>query len=159
VIHQVSPGRDLSDHYGLDLHLDRVTQLLPEAVTAASAHIALYAVRCLQTTSGPGDDEVEINLWASSGVDQASVDSPRLEDMHAGSERAVDGRAITVRGLSGELTIVASGKEIDTLSADDSLGAGVVRMEGVELATLRNAPLSRVMPLLTGDGGEYAVRV
>ena len=159
VIHQVAPGRDLSDHYGLELHLKRVTQLLPEAFTTASAHIALYAVRCLQTTAGPGDDEVEINVWASSGLDQARVDSPRLKNMNAGSERAVDGRAISLGRVSGELTIVASGKEIDTLSADDSLGAGVIRMDRIELATLRNAPLSRVMPLLTGDGGEYAVRV
>lgn len=159
VIHQVRPGRDLSDHYGLELRLQSMKQLFPEPVTQGSARISLYAVRCLQTTSGPGDDEVEITLRASSATHQQSVVTPRLEDMSAGSERAVIGRVVTFPVLRGELTLLASGKEIDTLSADDSLGVSVIQLEADELGTLRSAPLARVMPLLTGDGGEYAVRI
>jgi hypothetical protein len=160
VVHQVKPGRDLSDHYGLELALATITQRLPEPVEHATVRVRLTAVRCLQSTSGPGDDEVRFELTAGGGTGTRSgVATPELEDMNAGVERAVELPALVVTGVRDALTVAASGKELDDLSADDSLGASVMTLEADELATLRGAPLRRVMPLLTGDGGEYALRV
>jgi endonuclease/exonuclease/phosphatase family metal-dependent hydrolase len=159
VINQVSPGRDLSDHYGIEQSLESITQRFPAAEPVQRARVTLAGIRCLQTTSGPGDDEVSISLSATGGGSTASLNTGELDDMSAGSERRPELAPLFVDIVQGELVVSCSGKEHDDLSADDSLGSSSIVLESDELASLRDAPLQRVMPLLRGDGGEYAVRI
>lgn len=161
VLHQSSPGRDMSDHYGLEARLATITQkLVPRA-----DHIRRITVRsrrfwCLDTTSGPGDDEVEFTLRVTTGTGvQQAVTSTVFEDVSEGTERLIDAAPIECDDPGDFLILDLSGLEMDDFSADDSLGTARLWLTRFELLFLRHATSRRVLPRLTGDGGEYAVEV
>jgi len=151
--------RDLSGRRGLELSLNTLTKRRPSVKAVRRAHVKLVSVRCLQPTSGPGDDEVSFELTATSGAISRSDLTGEFEDMAAGSERRSGLAPLVVEGLLGKLVVSCTGREHGHLSADEGLGGSVIVLEGDALASLNGAPLERVMPLLTGDGGEYALRI
>jgi hypothetical protein len=161
IIYQSSPGRDMSDHYGTHTRLASITQTLPAA--NASPHLVRLRMSrywCLQTTSGPGEDEVRfiVRAIAADGSEQ-SIRGPILQDVKAGDSETLDLGPIIFSDPGEFLIVDLSGVELDDLSADDSLGTTRIWLRRPELIALMNRPTRRVLPRLTGDGGEYAVEI
>jgi len=114
----------------------------------------------MQTTSGPGDDEVRFVLRAidANGREQ-TVGTRPIEDVGEGHSRELNDPAI-VFADPGEFLIVAlRGLEIDDLSADDELGEVSTWLWRNELVAIKGRPARYVLERLRGDGGEYAVEV
>ena len=159
VVEQWARGRDMSDHYGVEAFIDTTVQLLPTERDLSAVTVRAVGFRCLQTTSGPGDDEVAFTMAVlpDRGRSQ-SVSTGEFEDIGAG-----DSRTLTLEldlGDPGELTVAVDGREIDSLSADDSLGRVLRRFEREELYALADAgPTLIGMPVLRGDDGEYVVDI
>lgn len=159
VVHQSSAGRDLSDHYGLEARLATIDQRL---IGRAPRHVRVRMTRfwCLNTTSGPGDDEVQFELRVISerGVER-STRSTVFDDIDKGTSRAIEADLLDV-GDPGEFLVVAvGGQEIDDFSANDSLGWSQRWIDARELSFATGKRLRFAPPRLTGDGGEYAVEV
>jgi len=166
VIHQSSEGRDMSDHYGIQTRLATINQKLPSpSQKIKSVSVKLTKFWCFKTTSGYGDDEVEFTLHgvAANGKQQ-SVTTKRFEKVSEGTQEIIETNPLQYSDPGEFLLLAVSGKEIDTLSADDDLGTGSVRLMRHELQSLvkkdgTRTTTQRVLPRLTGDGGEYAVEV
>jgi endonuclease/exonuclease/phosphatase family metal-dependent hydrolase len=159
VVEQWTPGRDMSDHYGAEATFDTTRQRLPADRAVVRLTVALRGFRCLQTTSGPGDDEVSFSLEVRSGRSQGPTSTAEYEDVEPGTAVTVESAAVEVDG-GDEVTLIVRGRESDWLSADDALGTAVVTLAKDELLAVADAGPTLVgMPILTGDGGEYAVDV
>lgn len=161
VVEQWTAGRDMSDHYGVLASIDTTTQRLPERPSGeVAASVRIRRVNCLQTTSGPGDDEVNVSLVVHGAQgESASQATGELDDLKAGEAWLLDLEPIVVRA-SDELVLRVSGLEIDDLSADDSLGSGRREFDLDALAAVADGvPRIIAMPVLRGDGGEYVVDV
>jgi hypothetical protein len=58
------------------------------------------------------------------------------------------------------LLLTLSGRDRDSLSVDDALGAVALNLRRDELLALREqGPRLTAFPLLTGEGAEYAFRI
>jgi hypothetical protein len=162
VIYQSSPGRDLSDHYGTQTRLALITQTLPPAsATLRAVRLSFSRYWCLQTTSGPGDDEVRFTLRGvpADGAEQ-SLHSTRLQDLDAGSSGSLELGPLIFEDPGEFLIVALSGEELDELSANDPLGETSTWLRRPELTALLGQPVTRrVLPRLTGAGGEYAVEI
>jgi hypothetical protein len=92
VVEQWTPGRDMSDHYGVEATIDTTTQSLPAERPIQGVNVTLAAFHCLQTTSGPGSDEVAFTVTVRS--DSATIgglETGELEDVEAGTAHGFDG--------------------------------------------------------------------
>lgn len=161
VIHQSSKDRDMSDHYGIEVRLATIVQKFVVApIKISTIRVRLVRFWCLQTTSGPDDDEVEFTLrCVPDRGDEKSVGSSTFEDVSKGTERLISSVQVEI-GDPGEFLIVAvGGKEKDDFSADDSLGTSSLWLTRNELLHSFGQTVRRVLPRLTGDGGEYAVEI
>jgi len=161
VIYQSSPGRDMSDHYGTHTRLATITQVLPPAnVTPHTVRLRFSRYWCIQTTTGPGEDEARFTLRAiaADGTEQV-LRSPRLIDIKPGDSETLDIGPIVISDPGEFLIMVLAGEELDDLGANDNLGSVRVWLERTELVALTNQPSRRVLPRLTGSGGEYAVEI
>jgi endonuclease/exonuclease/phosphatase family metal-dependent hydrolase len=161
VIHQSSKDRDMSDHYGIEAWLATIDQKLVVApINISTIRVRLVRFWCLQTTSGPGDDEVEFTLrCVPDRGDEKSADSPTFEDVSKGTERLINSVQVDI-GDPGEFLIIAvGGKEKDDFSADDSLGTSSLWLTRNELLHSFGQTVRRMLPRLTDDGGEYAVEI
>src|SRR3954452_12364279 len=156
---QWETGRDMSDHYGIQASIDTTVQLFPSEVEVRTLEISLAGFRCLQTTSGPGDDEVSFMLTAkSAGGRTVSLSSPQIEDVSAGTQYDFAVAPMRVPDLGDELSLSITGNEIDDLSADDLLGRTRLVFDRQEfLALMARGHASLAFPVLRGDGGEYVV--
>jgi hypothetical protein len=141
--------------------LTQVVQHLPAPLPQGRAiTIKPIRFRCLDTTSGPGDDELEFTIrFASGNGQEKSVTSKRYEDIDQGSEERFDLAPLQLKDPEEFLMIMASAKEIDTISADDDLGTTQVTLDWRALARLAGSSTRIGLPRLTGDGGEYVVEV
>lgn len=155
------PGFDLSDHYGIRCRLTSVLQRLPGAATAVrSVAVRPARFRCLNTTDGPGSDEVEFTVRClSANGQELSATSRRFEDVDPGSSTSLEGRAMRVTSPDEFVMITASAHEIDSLSADDDLGTTQVSLGWRELAAMAGSLRRIALPRLTGEGAEYVVEV
>jgi hypothetical protein len=159
---QSSPGKDLSDHYGIRCRMTQVIQHLPGALPqGSSVTVKPIRFRCLNTTDGPGSDEVEFTIrCVTANGQERSATSRRFEEIDQGSEGMFDLRPMRVSNPDEFMMIIASGQEIDTLSADDDLGETQVTLNWRELAAvLASSPIHLALPRLTGDGAEYVLDV
>lgn len=160
VIYQSSPGRDMSDHYGVHARLATITQKLPAPGTAIqSVTLHLSRLWCLQTTSGPGDDEVRITLRAIDANGGEQTAGTRPMDVGEGDSRELADWRIVFADPGEFLIVAVSGVEIDDLSGDDDLGASSTWLWRNELAAIKGVPTRYVLSRLMGDGGEYAVEI
>lgn len=156
VVEQWSPGRDMSDHYGVEVTIDTTVQHLPVDREVMGLRVVLQAVRCLQTTGGPGADEVSFVLEVRSGGRRNTASTPTYEDVEAGTVIDVQQVVAAVDGHD-EVTVLVSGTEDDWIG-DDDLGVTVRTFAKDELLALADAgPTLIGCPLLRGDAGEYEV--
>jgi hypothetical protein len=158
---QSSPGKDLSDHYGIRCRLNAVVQHLPRALPQGrSVSVKPTRFRCLNTTDGPGSDEPEFTLRCvtANGQEKAAT-TRRFEDVDQGSGGSLGLAPMRVNDPDEFLMITANGKEIDTLSADDDLGTTQITLGWRELAAIGSSPTRLALPRLTGDGAEYVLEV
>ena len=159
VIHQLPGNRDLSDHYGLEADLIGITQRLPHDDSVTAVRIQPSGFFCLKPTAGLGDDEVEFTISAvSSSGQKVGAKSRRFAAVDSGLQRAFGLPPLTLAQPGESVRLSVSGTEKDTFS-DDALGTATIWLERDELLALRGESLRRMMPLLTGEDGEYAVEV
>jgi hypothetical protein len=160
-VSQPYQGFDLSDHYGIRCRLTQVVQHLPAPLPQGrSVTIKPIRFRCLNTTDGPGDDELEFTIrFASANGQERSVTSKRYEDIDQGTEARFDLLPLQLTDPEEFLMIVANAKEIDTLSANDDLGTTQVTLDWRALARLASTSTRIALPRLTGDGCEYVIEV
>jgi hypothetical protein len=161
VVEQWSPGRDMSDHYGIETSIDTTVQVLPPAGQLSRVRVRLLSFHCLRPTSGLGNDEVTFSLTVKpargAGVSQSTEE---IEDVKAGTIHGFDLAALEVGDPDGELDIFVEGREVDSLSADDLLGKASLTLGEDELLALAGLGPTRVgLPLLSGDGSQYVVEV
>jgi endonuclease/exonuclease/phosphatase family metal-dependent hydrolase len=159
VVEQWEPGRDMSDHYGVETFVDTTVQSLPQERPIRGVRVGLLGFRCLQPTSGPGDDEVSFSLSVLPDLGQGgSVDAPETDDVDAGTASTFDLRPLELRDPGEELDLLVEGREIDSLSADDSLGRARRTFRHDELLALAAGGGATIaMPMLRGDGAEYVI--
>ena len=161
VVEQWSAGRDISDHYGIQAFIDTTTHTFPAEREIPSLLIRLRRMQCLQTTSGPGDDEVQFTITArTSRGEHAALASPVVEDVEAGTRHEFDLAPLRLPDPGEELSLVVEGRELDDLSADDSLGRARLVFERDELLAIAGrGPALIALPVLRGDGAEYVVEL
>lgn len=136
-------------------------QLFPPEVEVQTLEITLARFRCLETTSGSGDDEVTFTLTAqTAGGPTVSLSSPQIDEVSAGTQHDFTLEPLRVPNPGVELSMSISGNEIDDLSADDSLGRTRRVFDRQEwLALMASGRASLAFPVLRGDGGEYVVEI
>ncbi|WP_018680991.1 endonuclease/exonuclease/phosphatase family protein [Actinokineospora enzanensis] len=158
VVEQWEPGRDMSDHYGVEATLDTTTQLLPDDQPLRGLSVRLASFTCLQPTSGLGDDEVrfELQVYTAHGHHQ-STRSVEIDEVSAGTVHDFDTTPLLFGDPGSELAIIAGGLELDDLSADDSLGTVSRTFTRTELQAMSRHRIA--LPPLTGDGSAYVVEV
>lgn len=155
-------GRQISDHFGL---LARFEQLMEAGIDISGAISKVTAVitgfRCIETTSGPGSDEVSFSIGI---LDQqgrfVKMGTPVIKNVDRGEYHRVKNiRPATLRGDPGDhLTIELQGTEHDAIS-NNSLGIISINISRTDLLLNKGRNFNRVMPYLTGDGGEYGVEI
>lgn len=161
VIEQWTSGRDMSDHYGIQTLIDTTLQTFPAERKLSFVVIRLRRFQCLQTTSGPGDDEVTFTLTGKTAFGAVAVlTSPEVEKVSAGTRHEFDLASLRLPDPGDELSLSIEGRELDDLSADDSLGRTRLVFDGDELLALaERGKASLAFPVLRGDGSEYVVEI
>jgi hypothetical protein len=158
---QSSPGKDMSDHYGLSCRFTTVRQALPSSsVKLGSLVVSPRRVRCLNTTEGSGSDKVAFTFQcvAADGR-QWSEHTRRFDEVSPGAELDVSGPQFTIPSPGAFVVITASGLEFDRLSGHDALGSTQLTLGWRELAALAGRRMLVALPRLTGEGGEYVVEI
>jgi hypothetical protein len=161
VIEQWTPGRDMSDHYGVVAFVDSTEQLLPEERPISAVEVRLMQLHCLHTTSGFGDDEISFTLTVKpEAAPSASFSTPEIDDIESGSGRGFNLDPILVGDPGEKLDIIIDGWEVDSLSADDSLGRTVLTYSRDELLAIADrGPTLLGLPMMQGNGSEYVIEV
>jgi endonuclease/exonuclease/phosphatase family metal-dependent hydrolase len=175
---QSSPGRDISDHYGITALLRSVRELdIDEDQQISRVAVTLAEFGCLQETGGPvplaseklGSDEVEFDLrLAAASGSAASARTRRFGDVDSGDWQAIEpGVEVTVGDPGAALEVEVEGFEVDTVwtpfgrreTGRVSLGPERLTLERRDLLMAKGTEVERILPILTGDDGEYAARV
>jgi hypothetical protein len=174
IIWQSSPGRDISDHYGLRTEQTCVRELEVDVnQPIKGVTVALTGFRCLTETGGPvpvvsekiGSDEVEFDLRLVTAAGPTETKrTARVEDIVSGSWHSFDNPVtLSVGDPGAALEVQVTGFEVDDSPLGETgratLGPTMLRLERSELVMLKGQSTTRVPPLLIGDSGEYAVNV
>jgi endonuclease/exonuclease/phosphatase family metal-dependent hydrolase len=161
IAEQWEPGRDMSDHYGIRAFVDTTTQTLPEDRPIETVTATLNGFHCLQTTSGLGDDEVAFALTVRPDLGAAAtVQAPETDDVDAGTTISFTLNPLVLGDPGEEIELLVEGSEIDSLSADDSLGNSSRTLRRDELlAAATTGATTIAMPVLRGDGAEYVLDI
>lgn len=161
LIEQWSAGRDMSDHYGIQASIDKTVQSFPAEKDIPSVLIGLRRFQCLQSTSGPGDDEVAFVLTArTSSGELATLSTVAVEDVSAGTRHDFDALPLRLPDPGEDLSLSIEGRELDELSANDFLGRTRLVFDRDELlAHFEKGAQLLAFPILRGDGGEYVVEI
>lgn len=162
VLLQSSPGRDMSDHYGVRTQVDglRVFDLKVRR-GIDRVRVRLIDVHCLEATDEVGDDDVyfDTRLIDASG-ESARVRSRMQRGVRTGHKRLFGSpRALITRQPGSSLRIQVSGREHDRHSDHDVLGTVQLTLGRDELLAMVGRGRHFAMPILRGDGGEYAVTI
>lgn len=166
VIHQASEGRDMSDHYGIWTRLATISQNIPDPDRVIkSVHVGMTKFWCLETTGGPGADEVKFTLrGVTEAGQQLAATTREYEEIEVGSEKSIDEGGLQFDDPGDFLLLSVSGKEIDSLSEDDDMGTATIQLRRSELQMIADLPPSappirHALLQLTGDGGDYTVEL
>jgi hypothetical protein len=169
VVWQSTPGRDISDHYGI---WSTQSALLERAVDGKSAItqvvVQLKGFHCLKITGGllgfadiskdPDEVQFQLSTITAKGNKQVSHISPTQHGVDSGDERNFANPPQIVIGDPGEfLDIFVTGWEIDDVTANVQLGPGVLHLPRQALHLLKGRVTELAPSLLAGDGGEYVV--
>ena len=174
IIWQSSPGRDISDHYGVWARQTCVREVaVDQTQSVSNVQLKLSRYRCLLETGGSitvvssviEDDEVEFELrfQAASGP-SGKTRTDLIEDLNPGSDGAFADATVLNCGPPGDwLDVTVQAWEVDSEFGIEtgrvSLGPTSIRLDRQELCGHLGQPYERVLPILAGDGGEYAVAV
>lgn len=167
VMNQTAPGIDLSDHYGLlgtVKGADRIEVNITRPITKVTVGHDL--IRCLKETTGGGSDSVYFDLacqaansanalWGLSGV---------RDDVDTGETHAFESPVVlSLNGdPGGHVQITVNGAEEDDWWGDhehESLFGSTIQVSRRELLEHYGQRFIRTLPLLRGDGSEYAISV
>jgi endonuclease/exonuclease/phosphatase family metal-dependent hydrolase len=161
IIEQWTDGRDISDHYGILITINATTESILPVNPIGPLQVKLKRFHCLQTTSGPGDDEVRFILSVRSGRGGLFTQSTgEIADISAGDAHEFDLEPMRLQDPGDYLRLTIEGWEIDDLSADDELGRAHLEFEQSELAAiLVEGNCLLAFPILRSSGGEYVVEV
>lgn len=168
-------GKDISDHYGLRLRQTHIREReLDRSRAIQKLTVKLHRVHCMKVTQWndlidrDDRDEVHFKLscttarsehqWRRESVRHTNVHSGWAGELVPVLGSAVGPLVVTISDPGEWLEIKGEGWEDDGIS-ESSLGAGVLRLSRDELLRQGPAPNERVLPLLMGDGGEYALSV
>ncbi len=174
VLLESSPGKQVSDHYGLTVELDELVP--PERWMERPFHritVILEGFHCLKETAGIGRDEVRFGLSCGSQAgtfegaepEKGWVRSEQVDRVKSGSTHTfAEPPTLELREDPGEFVeIRVHGWEIDKV-VDDKLGPEILRLDRADLAWLRHETDHQrfhlfATPLLTGRWGEYVPRL
>lgn len=175
---QTSPGRDLSDHYGVKAELwairhDRID--LGDVIR--SVDVRLAELRCLRETKGPvalvseavDADEIDLRATARNGKGASENWSKEFHGLNAASVRSVSWR-VTWGDPGAFVEVEARVEEFDPIEVPViggvgetgrvSLGTRALKIPRAALLRYRGlGAIERVLPIFKGDGGEYAVTI
>jgi hypothetical protein len=163
VVWQWGDGWDISDHYGLKTRMTSLREL-DVTIERPIAHVtvALSRFHCLEETNEAGSDEVYfwISGHTANGRDEKKKTSVK-GNVDTGEVHSYPSPTTLNFGDPGEwLEVTVNGREEDGWgNADDNMGTVKIRLTRAELLAMSSQPTPRALPLLTGDGGEYAVTV
>ncbi|MFE7800403.1 endonuclease/exonuclease/phosphatase family protein [Nocardia sp. NPDC057440] len=156
---QSSPGRDISDHYGLETQQTHVRELhVTVRRPLGTTTLKLEQFHCLEETDEIGDDTVDFQLSYKPaqgiGISQwvGDVDDVATGDVYKYRSPVV----FKIPDPGAWLDLTVKGREKDDLNADDNIDTAKIRIERRELTELFRRTMRRVVRL-SGDGGEYAV--
>jgi len=169
VIWQSREGWDISDHYGLRTEQVNLRELTVDlTIPITRVRIALSKFHCLEESNEVGDDTpyFDLRFNAATGVNGEQRTS-KTDGIASGEIHTYSTPVTLDLGDPGEwLDITVQGwEEDDWPNDDDSLGHQIIRIERSELLKLlaRSNELGHSttygLPLLTGDGAEYAMTV
>ena len=177
VRYQTSPGRDLSDHYGLKCHLRCVREYNVDCNEPISTVSIIPAgLRCLRETAGPmpiiseetGSDEIDLTLTyrTATGLIYTSNYTPN-KDVNSGDFIDMSGiRDMYVQWndpgdyveIEAHLDEIDEGLGIET--GRISLGTRKLHIERVDLLKYKGQDsIPRTLPIFQGGGGEYALTI
>lgn len=172
---QTSPGRDLSDYYGLKTHLKCIREILVESQAIQNVQLSMTAFRCLRETGGPialvseaaGDDEMQFRIWGT--PQRGKEQSLRCDNDKAdtGEFHLFPANSTLSFNDPGEfLNISFKAWEVDEgplgiSTGEVSLGSQAIRLSRLDLLHYKQTglPIQLASPVLQGDGGEYIVFV
>lgn len=114
VLYQSSQGRDLSDHYGIQVCLDKIEQQLPaSSLDINRVSLGLAKFRCVRNTGGLGKDEVKFTLrCVPARGEERSIATPVFGDVEEGLEESLELSALSFNDPGEFLLITVNGKEI-----------------------------------------------
>lgn len=162
VLLQSSPGRDMSDHYGLRTRVDglRVFDMKVRR-KIARVRVRLVAVDCLEAIDQLGDDDVYFDTRLIDAAGEGARVRSRLQRRITTGQRRLfsNPRALISKRSGKMLRIQVSGREHDAPGEHDVLGAVQLTLTRAELLAMVGREREFTMPILRGDGGEYAVTV
>lgn len=157
-------GRQISDHYGIYAEFNQLMQIIVDiSGTISKVTAAIIGFRCIEETDERGSDEVSFSLSIRDQYNNL-VESvaPITENVSTGEYHKIVGMTPVI--LSGDpgnsITIETKGTEHDNfLNPNDSLGLKYITISRNDLLLNKGRSFERVMPYLTGDGGEYGVEI
>ena len=162
VVEQSSPGRDISDHYGVRTKMVSF-QSLPVTITSpiTKVSVTLSHFHCLEETDEVGDDSMYFHLACKTqnGQNKTAKTGTR-NGVASGEQHTVASpvtHVLTDPGL--HLDIEVTGMEYDAGSPNDLVGKKSIRISRNELLQGLRRTVVRALPRLTEDGGEYVVYV
>lgn len=174
IVWQSSPGRDISDHYGMKIHQSYIRELAVNVSESISGiQLILRSIHCLTETHGPipivseitGTDEVKFDLSFSSSNGQSGKKSTeKIEEIDTGTFYEFNNPITLNLSDPGEwLDIEVQGREIDEglgiETGEVYLGPEKVHFKRDDIILWKGNTTRQVLPLLLGDYGEYAVTI
>ncbi len=170
VVWQSSAGRDISDHYGLEAHQSCIKELaINQDISISMVSLLMESFHCLKETGGiisqlGGGDEMEFELsyQAASGAKESVKTGIIPTNVHSGMFFYLP-IELSVNNPGDWLEIKVTGWEVDpvlwTETGRRQLGPAKLRLDRKQLQFGYGRSAKRVLPLLLGGGGEYAVTV
>jgi len=166
---QSSPGRDISDHYGLKTEQIDLKSFTVDIRRRIDVTLALNELRCLTLTtgSGPGEphasrgnDHPELQLsYTSANGAINMLNTGELGAIDMGESQIYEDRfTMRIEDPGAWLEVRVQGWEVD-VNEDDYMGESVIRLERIELLELIGRSATYGMPYLTGHDGEWGVTV
>ena len=177
VVLQSSPGRDISDHYGLRVRQTEVTETsMDVSRPVGRVQISLEDFHCLKATVGPTgiasertSDEVEFQLRVMTAAGTTRSGVRRFNEVYNGDRRTFSPPLAVGLATAGEsVDIEVEGWEVDPVTVPvagevgstgrASLGSPNLRLTRRELMELWGRSTTRALPLRRAEG-EYVVTV
>jgi hypothetical protein len=123
--------------------------------------VSLHHFFCLEESDETGDDTSYFHLTCTTQNGQSKTGkSGKRDGVNSGELHTIASPVSHFFTDPGQfIDVVVKGMEYDVASSDDHLGTVSIRITRQELSELVGRTVSRIMPRMTSDGGEYAVMI